>query len=64
MLDNHHRNSGMEISQKGRVREPKIDVVGKATLDLLALIGFVLLARKFFAGAKTAEGDAIASSAN
>jgi hypothetical protein len=40
---------------------PKIDVVGEATFDVLALIGFILLARKLFARAKTAEGDAIAT---
>jgi hypothetical protein len=35
---------------------PKIDVVGKAIFDALALIGFVLLARKLFVRAKTAKG--------
>lgn len=38
---------------------PKIDVVGEAIFDALALIGFLLLARKVFAGAKTADGQAL-----
>ena len=42
----------------------KIDVLGEATFDVLALTGLVLLARKLFAGAKKVEGDAIAANAN
>jgi len=43
---------------------PKIDVVGKAIFDVLALIGFVLLARKSFAPARTAKCDAITTVTN
>jgi hypothetical protein len=38
---------------------PKIDVVGEVIFDALALVGFVLLARKVFAGAKTADRHAL-----
>jgi hypothetical protein len=38
---------------------PEIDVVGEAIFDALALIGFVLLARKVFAGAKRDVGQAL-----
>jgi hypothetical protein len=38
---------------------PKLDAVGKVIFDVLALIGFVLLARKLFARTKTDKGDAI-----